>query len=68
MVILLEDFSLFILVGHSLIVMVTMSGCIWVGMGLLYMSSNYLLVTVYIPEPWSWVSHLFLGLHLWYWH
>jgi hypothetical protein len=66
--ILLEGFALFSLVGRFLTVMVTMSGCIRVAMGLLYMFSNYLLVTVYFPEPWSWVIHLVVGLFLWYWH
>jgi hypothetical protein len=66
--ILLEGFIYFILAGHFLTVMVTMSSCIQVAMGLLYMFSNYLLVTVFLPEPCSWVIHLVMGLFLWYWH
>jgi hypothetical protein len=66
--ILLEGFALLSLAGKSLTVMVTMSGCIWVAMGLLYIFLNYLLVIVYLPEPWSWVIHLVMGLFLWYWH
>jgi hypothetical protein len=43
--ILLEGFALFSLAGYFLTIMVTMSGCIWVSMGLMYMFSNYLLLT-----------------------
>jgi hypothetical protein len=61
---LLEGFALFSLVGRFLTVMVTMSSCIQVSMGLLYMFSNYLLVTMYLPGPWFWVVHLVVGLFL----
>jgi len=64
----LEGFTLFSLVGFFLTIMVTISGCIQVAMGLLYMFLNYLLVTMYFLEPWSWVIHLVMGLFLWYWH
>jgi len=68
MSILLEGFTLFSLAGRFLTVMVTMYDCIRVAMGLLYMFLNYLLVTEYLLEPWSWVIHLVVGLFLWYWH
>jgi hypothetical protein len=64
----LEGFALFSLVSRFLTVMVIISGCIQVSMGLLYMFSNYLLVTMYLPEPWSWVINLVVGLFFWYWH
>jgi hypothetical protein len=68
--VLLEGFTLFILIGRFLTVMrVTISSCIQIAMGLLCMFFlNYLLVTVYFPESWSWVIHLVVGLFLWYWH
>jgi hypothetical protein len=76
--ILLEGFTLFSLIGHFLTVMVTMFGCTRVATRLLYMFSNNLLVTVYFPKPWSWVSHgrglsMVVGyppirrIILWYW-
>jgi hypothetical protein len=60
--IVLEVFTLFSLTGRFLTVMVTMSGCIWVAMGLLYMFLNYLLVTMYLPEPWSWAYFCGIGI------
>jgi hypothetical protein len=60
--ILLEGFAPFSLADCSIIVMVAISNCIWVAMGLLYMFSKYLLVNVYLLKPRSWAYFFGIGI------